>query len=145
MKPVNHQTINNSGFTLIEVIIGIVMVSIAAVIMMSFLESGLTQSHTPLDVLSDNYDIYRSMEIVNADYRAKLEQDASQDIGFYVGADLSSKISGLSGASIKGGYIDFSDPDVNRQVTETAAAGATMYVKITAQKNNSKMISILGN
>lgn len=136
---------NIKGFTLIESIIGIVMVSIAGLIIMSFLESGLTQSHIPMDVLNDNYDIFQSVEIVNADYRAKLEQNASQDIGFYDNADLSTIIPGLTGPGVRGEFIDFSDPDATRQVTETTAAGPTMYVKITAQKNNSRMISIIGN
>lgn len=136
---------NQKGFTLIEVIIGVVMVSIAGLIMLSFLESGLTRSHTPMDVLNDNYDIFQSVEIVNADYRAKLEQSANQNINFYIGTDLSSKITGLSSSGVRGEFIAFSAPDGNRQVTEIAATGPTMYVKITAQKNNSKMVSIIGN
>lgn len=133
------------GFTLIEVIITIVMASIAALLMLSFLSSGLLKSHDPLDGLTDNLDIYRAIEIVNADYRNRLEQNAEQDIGFYVDSDLSGKISNLTASGVSGQYIAFSAPDANRKVTETAAAGATMYVKVTAAQGNSRIITLLGN
>ncbi len=145
MSYTKNQHSSQKGFTLVEVIIGVVMVSIAALIMLSFLESGLMHSQDPLEVLDDNFDIFQSIEIVNADYRTRLEQNSAQNINFYVSSDLSSTITGLSSPGVQGAFINFSNPDADRQVTETAATGATMYVKITAQRNNSKMVSIIGN
>ncbi|MFH2092119.1 MAG: type II secretion system protein [Pseudomonadota bacterium] len=133
------------GFTLIEVIITIVMISIAGLMMMTFLDVGFTRSGDPMQILDDNYSALRAIEIVNADYRGKLENNPSQDIGFYVSNDLSSKISGLTGIAVSGNYINFGNPDANRQVNEVSAGGATIYVKIVAVKNQSRLVTILGN
>ncbi len=135
---------NTKGFTLIEVIVGIVMIAIAGVIMLSFLNTGLTRSGDPLVVLDDNYSILKAIEIVNADYRANLENNSLQSINIYVGADLSTTITGLTGIGVKGEYIDFSEPDANRKVNEIASTGS-IYVKITASKNASRLVTILGN
>jgi len=136
---------NKNGFTLIEVIISIIMISIAGLVMITFLGTAFKQSGQPLQILGDNYSVLNAIEIVNADYRAKLENNPSQAISFYVETDLSKKITGLTGIGVKGEYINFSAPDANRKVNEITAVGGTMYVKVTATKNNSKLITILGN
>ena len=136
---------NKNGFTLIEVIISIIMISIAGLVMITFLGTAFKQSGQPLQILGDNYSVLNAIEIVNADYRAKLENNPSQAISFYVEKDLSKKITGLTGIGVKGEYINFSAPDANRNVNEITAVGSTMYVKVTATQNNSKLITILGN
>jgi len=139
---------NTKGFTLIEVIIGIIMIGIASSLMLSFFNTGLVRSGDPLIVLDDNYSTFKAIQIVNADYRAKLESDPSLDISIYKNTDLSKIISGLSGIDVKGEYIDFTDPVVTattRKVTEIVPAGSSIYVKITATKNQSSLTTILGN
>lgn len=136
---------NKNGFTLIEVIISIIMISIAGLVMITFLGTAFKQSGQPLQILGDNYSVLNAIEIVNADYRARLENNPAQAISFYVATDLSKKITGLTGSGVKGEYIHFSAPDANRKVKEITAAGSTMFVKITATKNNSTLITILGN
>lgn len=133
------------GFTLIEVIITIVMVSAAGLMILSFFNLGLTRSADPLQILDDNFQVVRAIEIVNADYRTRLENDPDQDIGFYVSADLSASISGLAGVSVSGQYTDFTNPDASRRVSEQAAGGTSMFVKITAVRNQSRLVTILGN
>jgi len=135
---------NAKGFTLIEVIISIVMASIAAAMLINFLGTGVMQSSDPLLVLDDNYSALRGIEIVNADYREKLELDPSQPINIYVGSDLSSTVTELGSIGVAGKFVDFSDPDANRQVSEIISNNS-IYVKITATRNNSKMVTLLGN
>ncbi len=135
---------NAKGFTLIELIVGIVMLSLAAVMLMSYLDSGISQSGDPLLTLNDNYTVLRGIEIVNADYRGALEANSSQSISRYVGSDLSSTISELGSIGVSGKYVGFSNPDANRKVTETVSA-SSMYVKITATRNQSEMVTLLGN
>ncbi len=135
---------NSKGFTLIEVIVGIVMLSLASVMLISFLDSGIFQSGDPLLTLDDNYSALRGIEIVNADYRGALELNSSQAINIYVGNDLSSSISELGSIGVSGKFVGFSNPDANRKVTETVSA-SSMYVKITATRNKSKIVTLLGN
>lgn len=136
--------LNNKGFTLIEVIVIFVMVSIAGLVTLTLMDNEIAKSGDPLLILDDNMDAIRGIEIVNADYRNRLNTDPSQDIGYYTG-DLSGVINGLSGMGVTGQYMDFSAPDANRKVREVTPGGATPYVKITSSQNNSKVITILGN
>ncbi|MBC8439830.1 MAG: prepilin-type N-terminal cleavage/methylation domain-containing protein [Deltaproteobacteria bacterium] len=136
---------NKNGFTLIEVIISIIMISISGLVMITFLGTAFKQSGQPLQILGDNYSVLNAIEIVNADYRAKLENNPSQAISFYVKKDLSKNITGLIGIGVKGEYINFSAPDANRKVNEITAVGSSIYVLVTATKNNSRLITILGN
>jgi len=136
---------NKNGFTLIEVIVAIIMISIAGLVMITFLGTAFKQSGQPLQILGDNYSVLNAIEIVNSDYRAKLENNPSQAMSFYVETDLSKKITGLTGVGVRGEYTNFSAPDANRKVNEITAVGSTMYVKVTAVKNNSRLITILGN
>ncbi len=135
---------NTKGFTLIEVIISIMIMSIAAVLMLNYLNTGFARSGDPLIVLDDNYSALQAIEIVNADYRARLESNPAQSMNRYVGNDLSTTITGLSGPGVKGEFVGFSNPDVNRRVNEISATGG-IYVKITASSNNKTIVTLLGN
>jgi prepilin-type N-terminal cleavage/methylation domain-containing protein len=136
---------NSRGFTLIEVIIVIVMISLASVTVISFFDNQVTKSADPLQVMDDNFQVVKAVEIINADYRSRLDANASQDIGIYNSGDLSGVVSGLSGVTATGSYTNFSAPDSNRNVNEINATGSTMYIKITASKNSSRVVTILGN
>lgn len=136
---------NKNGFTLIEVIIVIVMISLASVTVITFFDNQVTKANDPLLTMDDNFKVVKAIEIINADYRSRLEADASQNIGIYNRIDLSAAVSGLSDVTATGTYTDFSDPDSSRNVREINASGAGIYVKITATRNKSHAITILGN
>ncbi len=137
---------NQKGFTLIEVIITIVMVSIAAGLILTFFETGFMRSGDSLGTLDDNYQLLTAIEIVNADYRARLESNPAQAMGRYIGGNLAGTITELSGvrAAVRGEAISFSAPDANRRVNEIGTPGG-LYVKITARSNDSRLVTILGN
>lgn len=135
---------NKSGFSLIEVIIVIVMISIAGIVMMTFMDTGITKSGDPLRILNDNITVIRGIEIVNGDYRAKLDNDPNQSMDFYIG-DLSSKIDGLDSINITGQYTSFTAPDANRKVSEVLVNSASTYVRIEATQNRSRAMTLIGN
>lgn len=138
-----HKPGGNHGFTLIEVIITLIMVSIAGTMLVTALGTGLTHSPDSIVVLGDNLDLVRAIESVNADYRQNLEDSPSQSMDAYKG-DLSG-ISGVpAGVTVTGKYIGFTDPDGSKKVSETVSAG-TMYIKVTAVKNSSTLVTIIGN
>ncbi len=136
---------NNHGFTLIEVIVVIVMISLASVAIVSFFDNSIVRSADPIAGLEDNFSVVKAIEIVNADYRARLTADASQSMSIYNKSNLGAAIPGLGGIQVKGEYISFSAPDANRKVRQTSAGSPSMFVKITAVKNNSKLVTIIGN
>jgi len=136
---------NHRGFTLIELLVGILILGIASVTLLSFFSSGVTRSADPLAGLGDNIAVVRAVEKVNAHYRAQLSADPSQSMAIYNSSDLTSLISGISGTGVSGSYTAFSVPDSNRKVSEITASGTSIYVKVTATKNNSKLVTLLGN
>jgi len=145
---------NENGFTLIEIIIGILLISIAA----ALLTTGGSQwlnSADALNTMSDNYAVVRAIEIVNADYRNRLSTGSGlHNINVYIGtiSGAGSQITGLSAlsdVSVTGVETSFSAPNVaTKKVTENAStsnSGYPEYVLVTAQKNNSRMVTLLAN
>ncbi len=139
-----YNSLNNKGFTLIEVIIIFVMVSLAGLMTLTLMENEIAHSGDPLITLNDNIAVVRSIEIINADYRNRLNTNPNQDMGIYVG-DLSGSINGLAGTGVQGQYIRFGNPDANRKVVEVNSGGPSTYVKVIARRNNSRVITLLGN
>ncbi|MBU1344525.1 MAG: type II secretion system GspH family protein [Proteobacteria bacterium] len=135
---------NTKGFTLIEVIVSIVMIGMATAMLINFFNAGLTHSSDPLDVLNDNYAALTAIETVNADYRRRLELNASQAISIYAIGDLSALVNGLASGVASGQATSFNVPDAQRRVNELAAPG-NLYVKVTATRNNSTLVTLLGN
>ena len=134
---------NENGFTLIESIIVLVMLSFTALIVVMVMDAGLLKSSDPLKIQEGHYGALKAIEIVNADYRTRLSQNPDLDISFYVG-NLSAKITGLGTATVTGQYMGFSDPDSQRNVSETSAASGP-YVKIRAVENQVSLVTIIGN
>lgn len=135
---------NEKGFTLIELIISIVLIGIAASLLLTMHGTGLVRSSDPLNILNDNYTVIQGIEKVNADYRDRLNADAGTHISIYNVNDLSTVVNGLSPGLVSGTATSFSAPDANRKVRELAAAG-NRYVRITATRNNSRVITLIGN
>ncbi len=140
MKPLK----NTKGFTLIEVIIALVLTAIAGAMLVSYFQTGLTQSANPLTVLNDNFMAIQGIERVHADYRSRLSDNPDLDISIYHRANLSSLVDGLTGVGIKGEGTRFSTPDANRKVSEIAGDDG-QFVRITATKNNCTLVTLIGN
>ncbi len=134
---------NEKGFTLIELIIGIVMIAIAAT-MLSTNGLGVMRSVDPLNTLSDNYAVFQAIEMVNAHYRNALENDPDTSVTDYAVDDLSDVVSGLTPGMVSGTATSFSAPNAQRKVSESTTAGSR-YVRITAVKNSSRLVTLLGN
>ncbi|MEH0018486.1 MAG: type II secretion system protein [Desulfobacter sp.] len=136
---------NRNGFTLIEVVVALLIMGIASTLMISFFNSGVVDSGDPLASLEDNYTVVRAAEMLHADYRAALEADPDQSMARYIGGDLSALVTDPPDVVYTGEYVDFSEPDANRQVREVAASGPTIYVKARVTKRHSSLVTLMGN
>lgn len=143
---------NENGFTLIEIIIGLILIGIAASMLLT--NNPLwVNSASALNTISDNYAVARAIEIVNADYRNALSNESDPNLSDYVGtiSGSGSKITGLSSldVTVSGVETSFSDPgSTTKKATENATTSSSAdpeYVLVTAQKNNSRMVTLLGN
>lgn len=132
------------GFTLIELIIIIVLIGLAASLLITT-GPNVYHSSDPLMTLKDNYAVLQAIEKINAHYRDHLEKDPDTDISMYNRGDLSSVVDGLASGIAGGKFTSFSEPDADRQVRQLSSTGTRYYILITAQKNYSKAITLLGN
>ena len=150
---------NKNGFTLIEIVLSIVLLSLAASVFISFFQTGLIQSPNPLNRLQDNYTALQAIEAFQALYRKDLTDDPEMDLLKTYGidgenrVDLSGQI-GLSnflatdkGVQIWGEIIRFSTPDAQRRVHETTEATGDdpPFIRITVTQNNCSLVTLLGN
>lgn len=62
----------SKGFTLIEVIVAITMIAIAAALFISYLGKSFTQSPLPAGLVSNQYSLIQQMELFNNQYRQQL-------------------------------------------------------------------------
>ena len=66
------ETRNPNGFTLIEVIIAIVLVAILGTVLVSYMSGGISKSGLPVVWVKQEFDIYKTMEKITADYQKAL-------------------------------------------------------------------------
>ena len=137
---------NEKGFTLIEVIAGIMLIGIAAALLISS-GSQWTHAGTALNTITDNYAVVQAIEIVNADYRYRLSNTANPTLAYL--SNPAGNITGLpSTVTVSAEEITFEEKSSkNTQIasSSTTLSADPQYVLVTAQKNNSRMVTLLGN
>ena len=139
---------NEKGFTLIEIIVGIMLIGVAAALLTS---SGFQWTHasTPLNTMTDNYAVVQAIEIVNADYRYRLSNDDDTDDNVITDynaykTDLSGVITNLpSSVTVTGAITTFSEESTGSK-TMVKGGGSINYFLVSAQKNNSRMVTLIG-
>ena len=139
---------NEKGFTLIEIIVGIMLIAIVASILISS-SSQWPHASTPLNTISDNYAVAQAIEIVNADYRNRLSNGSATDDNVITDynahkADLSGVITNLpSSVTVTGEITTFSEKSTGSK-TMIKGGGSINYFLVSAQKNNSRMVTLIG-
>lgn len=63
---------SSKGFTLIEVIVAITLIAIAAGLFVSYLGTSLTKSPVPAGLVRDQYGLIERMELITNQYRQQL-------------------------------------------------------------------------
>jgi prepilin-type N-terminal cleavage/methylation domain-containing protein len=63
---------SSKGFTLIEVIVAITLIAIAAAVFISYLGTSLTKSPVPAGLVSNQYSMIQQMEVFNNKYRQQI-------------------------------------------------------------------------
>lgn len=76
MKPISNKG-RNRGFTLLEVIIALVVASILAAMLVSFMGSGVVQSVNPVLQARNGAYLNQIMENMTADYKYLMSTDAT--------------------------------------------------------------------
>jgi prepilin-type N-terminal cleavage/methylation domain-containing protein len=115
----------NSGFTLIELIVTIVLAGLVLMMISPFFQSGVTESHRPARRLQDAVALERAMENMTGAYKSTLRdttalQNLSTNIGT-VGSSYNNTFGSYT--VVEKGYISFNGG--NEQ------AGGTTVLKVT--------------
>jgi prepilin-type N-terminal cleavage/methylation domain-containing protein len=63
---------SNKGFTLIEVILTITIMAVAAALFVTYLGASFTQSSLPAGLVSNQYNLIQQMELFNNQYRQQI-------------------------------------------------------------------------
>jgi len=67
---------DQKGFTLIEIIVTLILISITAVVMFPVLRTNLTKSVVPITRLDSQYRLVQAMDRLTARYRDEIQNDA---------------------------------------------------------------------
>lgn len=70
-----HTLENRKGFTLLEIIVTLILISITGVVMFPVLRTNLTKSAVPVTRLDSQYKLVREMENLTARYRDEILND----------------------------------------------------------------------
>jgi prepilin-type N-terminal cleavage/methylation domain-containing protein len=63
----------SKGFTLIEVIVAIIIIAVAAALFISYLGKSFTQSPLSAGLVSNQYSLIQQMELITNEYRQELK------------------------------------------------------------------------
>ncbi len=67
---------NRKGFTLLEIIVTLILISITGAVMFPVLRTNLTKSAVPVTRVDNQYQLIREMDRLTARYRDDIENDS---------------------------------------------------------------------
>lgn len=115
------------GFSLIELVVAVTLMSIVGLILVQFMGTAVTQSGLPLTMVVDNYEVLEVVETLNADYRERLEDEG---VNFDLSAFESSVDNrGHASVSVSTAYVGFNDAG-----EEIAPGEDTRFLKVKVTK-----------
>lgn len=121
---------DKKGFTLIEVIVTIVVMALAATAFMTYLGRGFTRSAIPVTQVQSQYRLIQQMEIITSQYR---EQITANPTSFTLSAFRDNYVTGQP-------YVDSGKTGL---ITLTSGTYTTQYVlRVTLVDGDQTLMSI---
>lgn len=120
----------NSGFTLVEVIITVLVAAIVGVIFVNFMGYGMSRTVRSVEMVKGEADAERLMDRIIADYVFRLNADSAAALGL-MKTDVDN---GVYGAIVSAAYITF-DPSGN-ETPDSGGLNRTLKVSIAASGND---------
>jgi prepilin-type N-terminal cleavage/methylation domain-containing protein len=136
----------NRGFTLVEVIVTIIAVSIVSVIFMNFMGKAMSHSTRAVEIVQGEASAEATLERIIADYVFKINQDSSTALGL-LKTDIDSPTLKY-GVNVSAGYIVFDaaacvPPAVNVQCSKADTSGAPRTLKVTVAASGNDLTILL--
>jgi len=135
---------NQKGFSLLELIAAILLVGIFGAMVVSFMDTQVTQSGKSLEWMRDEFELSRVMEEIIADYREELQDGTLDLVAFVAARDEAGEINTLYGAQIDAVQVAATafqpDPAPSPDYTESGADPAIQ--KVTLTKGDQTLVTI---
>ena len=127
---------NDRGFTLIEVIVIMIVMAIAAALFASYLGKSFTQSPASAGLVSSQYKLIQQMEIITSKYRQALPTDGSTlDLCAFKAANVDGQL-----------FVDAVNTSCTYTITDTTSAYTTRSaLLVTLTDGQQKLQSIFTN
>jgi len=137
---------NQKGFTLIEVIVTLVLVSIVGAMVVSFMGTQVTQSGRSVTWMTEELELSSVMERMLADYREELKEEPPNWTTFFGDRDTEGEINNLYTATIDYADIEltaFTEDNPGNPSTDYTESGADPAIhKLTLKKGDQTLITI---
>lgn len=147
MKGTPGQIFRNTGFTLIEIIVTLTIASVLAVVLIYFMQAGMSRSAEPLVEMQDSYGLNRIVENINADYRDLLLSSASplMDLKTYIENGNDQAVATATGTPYYGLYLfqtKFITFDASQNETAAACTMDCKLLKVTLSKGGQSIATL---
>ncbi|MCX7634236.1 MAG: type II secretion system GspH family protein [Syntrophales bacterium] len=136
------QILLSKGFTLIEIIVGIVVAGILGAMLVVLMGSNITQSATPVNMVKDQNRVNQVMENIVAHYKQQIK-DGTLNLGTFPASIQAASYWG-NDVSMSTSYVNYVDADGDGtydEVTCTYGPGCKI-LKITLSKGLQKVITL---
>ncbi|MCD4678732.1 MAG: type II secretion system GspH family protein [Desulfobacula sp.] len=128
MKLFGHPHNLNKGFTLLEVIVVLIMISLFGIIFVSFFDTQIVGSTKPVTMMQQGFALEDVLEKINADYENLVTSDATPLVTLETKINASPSVYGEYTATTK--FITFDGSD-NEESAACTVNCTTLKVIIT--------------
>jgi prepilin-type N-terminal cleavage/methylation domain-containing protein len=137
MRPGTQIPCSDSGFTLIEIIVTILLASVLASLMIQFMGSALTGSSRPVEIVRDSADMEALMEEIISAYVKEINTNVADPLPKIV-TNYGSR------SNVTMWYITFTN-GVESPKPPTLPGTVTDTLKVTVQSAGHSLVTLLTN
>lgn len=122
--------IDNRGFTLIEVIITMTLIAIAAAMFVAYMGTSLTQSPVSSGMVAKQYKLIQQMELITSAYRQEIEKP-TPNLGSFKTAHIDGKP-----------YVDAANTGFKKLVSESGGYQTQDVLVVILKDGDQTIMSI---
>ncbi len=126
-----HGRLNDSGFSLVEVIATILAAAILGVIFINFMGTAMSRSVRSMEMVQGEADAESVLERITADYVRRINQNSATALGL-MEADINTPPKAIYGSRVSARYVSYT----NGVEDGTAANQRTLKVTVDAAGND---------
>ena len=131
------------GFTLLEVIVTLVVAAILGTMLVTFMETGITESAKTLARVKNTYDLGKVIENITADYKKMLATDATPLATFKTNVGATGSTQNNAYGSYQVNYNDYKTFTCSGSSCPESNGGSSILKVTITDPSNSQTITAL--